>query len=64
MSFDRRTRMPGLYALLVGDEAARNEREKALSELQKAMKLRDMRRFNKACEQAKRATNEALKAGA
>lgn len=65
------TRMPSLWALLVGPEAEAEERLKAaiiranaLKELQEAQKRRDTRRQHEKAAKAVAATCEALKAGA
>ena len=65
------TRMPSLWALLVGPDAEAEDRLKAaiirasaLKELQEAQKRRDTRRVHKAHQEAVKATCEALKAGA
>ncbi len=66
-----RTRMPGLWSLLVGHDADAEEREKAaairaqaLAELQEAQRRRDSRRKHKAHGDAVKATCEALRSGA
>lgn len=65
------TRMPSLWALLVGPDAEAEERLKAaiiranaLKELQEAQKRRDTRRQHEKAAKAVAATCEALKAGA
>lgn len=66
-----RTRMPALWALLVGHDADAEEREKAaairaqaLAELQEAQRRCDSRRKHKAQADAIAATRKALEAGA
>lgn len=66
-----RTRMPGLWALLVGHDADAEEREKAaairaqaLAELQEAQKRRDTRKQHERARKAIEATCEALRSGA
>lgn len=65
------TRMPSLWALLVGPDAEAEERLKAaiiranaLKELQEAQKRRDTRRQHEKAAKAVAATCEALRAGA
>lgn len=65
------TRMPSLWALLVGPEAEAEERLKAaiiranaLKELQEAQKRRDTRKAHEKAAKAVEATCDALRAGA
>lgn len=58
------TRFPVLHEMLTGSNEVRTEREKALAELQEAMRRRDTRRTHKAHSDAVKATCEALRAGA
>ncbi len=71
MDFDPKTRMPSLYALLVGPDAEAEERLKAaivragaLQELRQAQARRDTRRQHEKAAKAVAATCEALKVGA